>query len=222
MIFEGDQEYAFYIDDNWRYFIDTDSIPINFVKLDDSVQSLIYKVVVIRIGLPQATAQKYNIKINEEMTDLQLGKDFFLEGDMTLGANESIDTIVVKILRSSNLAVKMRKIVLELDSSSNFSAKYPLKRNRSITQRITFYPTDFIENPTAWDEFYLGKFSAKKLRLLVKLDNDWSFDVMYENVGDYSGYFGYLLYEYLLEQKEKGEPVLESDGTLMQWGEVYN
>ncbi len=220
--YEGENVILFGVDEDLKTSKGVDSLMLNFTKLDDTIGFMTFKIPVFRMGIPQNSEVSYNIHVNKQLSNAVQGQDFFIADHSSFKANLSTDSVELKIVRSKNLATGTKKIVLELDSSSKINKQYPLVNSNTLSNRLIIYMTDYIDPPEKWSTLYFGKFSAKKIRLMVKLDNDWPFEDVYDFAYYYPDYFGEILYNYLKKQKDAGTPVLEADGTPMDWGAFFN
>jgi len=221
LTFEGENVILFGVDENLKTTKGVDSVMLNFTKLEDSVKTLTFKIPVFLLGAQKDSEFRYNISVNKKESTAIQGTDFIVPDHSSFKPNQSTDSVELKVIRSKALATGQIKIVLELDSTSKTSSRHPLIGDKSLSHKLIIYSTDYIVPPPHWNTLYFGKFSAKKLRLMVKLDNYWSFEDMYGYSHYYPDYFGEMLYNYLKQQKDAGTPVLEADGSPMEWGAFF-
>ncbi|QPH41479.1 DUF4843 domain-containing protein [Pedobacter endophyticus] len=217
-----------YEGENALYFAipSTDSLRVDFSLLHDSVRESILKIPVGLLGRQIETATSYEIVIDDQLTTAIKGSDFEMPEQFSFPANKSRDTLSVKVTRTERLAKKEYVIGLELKSNSQFNnARLDPTSKKDQSPRVKIYITDLLAAPKEWattpdrfgTEYYLGRFSKKKVLLIAEITKR-SLNSVYRTIDTYRTYFSRQLYDYLVQQRKAGTPVLEEDGTLMKVG----
>jgi hypothetical protein len=207
-----------------------DSVSVNFSILSDEVKDTIVKIPVGLLGLPLGAAAPFEVAVNDPITTAIKGSEFELPGQFSFLPQKSFDTVAVKFTRTARMAQGEFVLGLELKSNTQFNnALYDTNQAKNRSRKVRIFVTDILKPTPKWlntpgvlgTEHYLGRFTKKKILVLVMLDDDWPFKTLYDNVDTYRSYYGNLLNNYLKAQKAAGTPVLEDDGTLMEVGPFY-
>ncbi|SMC94054.1 DUF4843 domain-containing protein [Pedobacter africanus] len=204
-----------------------DSLSVNFSLLPDEKKDSVLKIPVSLLGKQLDADATFDVLVNGQVTTAAGGTDYELSGQFSMKAKKSTDTVRIKILRTAKLTSKAYVVGLELKPSAQFSNNL-LKINNAKNQdsRVRIFITDILAPTKGWlttsgklgTDYYLGRFTKKKLQLVVKIFDFWTFQQLYDDIDQYPDYFGELLYDYLNEQRGAGTPVLEDDGTPMEAG----
>lgn len=207
-----------------------DSVSVNFSTLPDQVKDTILKIPVGLLGLKLDAAAPFEIGVNEQITTAITGSEFELPGQFSFLPQKNMDTVALKIIRTARMANAEFVLGLELKSNRQFNnALFDNNLEKTRSRKIKIFLTDILKPTPKWlntpgvpgTEHYLGRFTKKKIQVLVILDDDWPFKTLYDNVDTYRSYYGNLLNNYLNAQKAAGTPVMEEDGTLMEVGPFY-
>lgn len=199
----------------------TDSTIISFaysaVTRTDSIIALPIKVT----GLSAATNRTYQLAVAPASTATSKHYEF-VNTDFTIGAGKYLDTVYIKLHRTTDMLSSTFVILLNLQANENFGVDVQSKLVTSSTAVSTIIQTikvnDILKQPKYWLDYYLGPFSRKKLYLMsdilgITIDKlDVSASVA-ELV-----FYGKFMQRYLNEQKAAGTPILEDDGTPMTMG----
>lgn len=182
----------------------------------------------------------YVLKVDPENTTAIEGVDFDMsENTFTIAANKNSDEVKVKVLRNDRLLHDTYKITFRLEANENFELAINQYKNSSSWNvdgdmyDATTYSVSFSEKYTApdfwsrYEDTYFGTFSAKKFSMINTImgwtQNDW----------EYAGYSGQKILpgklpfamtamrRVLIEEAEKGTPVLDDDGKPMQLADDY-
>lgn len=208
-----------------------DSINVSFAILSDNTKDSILKIPVGLLGNQLDAAVPYEIIVDNQLTTAVQGTDYELSGPLNFPAKKSSDTIYVKVLRTKAMASTQFSLGLQLKSSPQFNnSLLDINKAKNRSPKVRIYMNDILSPPGQWlksstspgTEYYLGRFTKKKLTLVTQLFDFWTFREVYDNIYLYPDYFGGLLDSYLRAQKVGGTPVLEDDGTLMQSGPYFN
>jgi hypothetical protein len=204
-----------------------DSVSVNFAVYPDDVKDSILKIPVGLLGTQMDADAAYNVVVDDKTTTAIRDADFQIPGQFNFLAKRSTDTVRVKISRSEKLSKGQYIVSLELQSGPMFNnTLFDTDDAKTRSRKVRIYITDVLAPTKNWantasgvgTEYYMGRFSKKKIVLAVELFAFWSFQDVYNNIDFYPDYFGSLLNSYLLQQKAAGTPVLEDDGTLMEAG----
>lgn len=206
-----------------------DSVSVNFAVYPDDVKDSLLKIPVGVLGTQLDADAAYKVVVDAQTTTAIRGVDFQMPEQFNFLAKKSTDTVRVKISRSAKLSKGQYILSLELQSSPMFNnTLFEIDQAKTRSRKVRIYITDILAPTKKWantasgvgTEYYMGRFSKKKIQLVVELFGFWSFQDVYNNIDSYPDYFGSLLSAYLKQQKAAGTPVLEDDGTLMEAG-VY-
>ncbi|WP_343561620.1 DUF4843 domain-containing protein [Sphingobacterium sp.] len=208
----------------------TDSISIDFSKLSDDVTDTIFKIPVGLLGRPLEIKETFEVAVNDSITTAIKDSEFELPEQFSFPSKKSSDTVAVKFIRTARMTQREFVLALELKSNAQFdNTLYDINKAKNRSRKIRIFVTDILKPTPKWlntpdvlgTEHYLGRFTKKKIQVLVSVYDNWSFNEIYDNIDTYASYFGDLLNHYLKAQKATGTPVLEDDGTLMEVGPFY-
>ncbi len=182
----------------------------------------------------------YLLTVDPENTTAIEGVDYDMsENTFTIAANQNSDLVRVKVLRNDRLLHDTYKITFRLEANENFELAINQYKNSSswnvdgVMYDATAYSVSFSEKYTApdfwqrYEDTYFGTFSAKKLSMVNTImgwtQDDW----------EYAGYSGQKILpgklpfamtamrRLLIEEAEKGTPVIDDDGNPMQLAADY-
>ena len=215
-----------------------DSTSYSFANAAENVTSGRVRLYVRAIGEVVGYDRPYIFKAMEGTTGIE-GEDFDLsENDFVIKANQAVDTVYVKLLRTAKLrkqTVRLKVGVTPIDyfetpfteykNSSSWSADGNM--HSAVSFVINFH--EKYSKPYYWStcEPFFGDFSANKYAAMNAYmgwtSTDWNNagmsgqKIMYGKLDYFARYFG----KYLLKRAEEGNPLLEEDGSYMQMGPDY-
>ena len=149
-----------------------------------------------------------------------------------------MDTVYVKLLRTTKLRKQTVRLKVGVEPNNHFETPFTQYKNSSswsadanmhsaVSFVINFH--ERYSQPFYWGtcEPFFGKFSANKFLAMNSYmgwtSTDWSNagmsgqKIMYGKLDYFARYFG----KYLLKRAEEGNPLLEEDGSYMQMGNDY-
>lgn len=204
----------------------TDSLSVDFSMLPDEVKDTVFKIPIALMGGSLDTSAPFDIVIDGQITTVLNGTDFVMPTQFSFPARKSSDTVSVKFIRNTKLRTGEYVLGLEL--------KPPLELDNTLFDRnrarkIRIFLTDVLKPTAKWantsdglgTEYYLGRFTRKKIQLLASLKSNSSYLKVYADIDKNPKTYGILLNNYLKAQKAAGTPVEEDDGTLMTVGLFY-
>lgn len=213
-----------------------DSLNFSFAFLPDEIVDTTINLSVKLVGKFLDSPQPFRITVNtSESTGIE-NKDFSISKDHNFPDSTNIYNIKLKLNRPAvekpNYTVRVELLPNEYFTNDIYNH---LGNIDSVGRSLKFYVSNELSAPSTWynketGSYYLGDFSRKKLFLISKLYIEYSGDPyfspreLWDLIGWYWYYdedFGTLLFYYLEDQKNKGTPVLEADGSLMQVGEYF-
>lgn len=216
-----------------------DSISYSFANARENVTSGIVRVFIRSIGEVVNYDRPYVLKAAEGTTAIE-GEDYDLsENDLMIKANQSIDTLYVKLLRTPKLRNQTVRLKLELVPNEHFDTPFTEYKNSSswsadgnmhsaISYIINF--NEKYSKPYYWDWYgdeYFGQFSVNKYLAINEYmgwtGTDWSNAGMTGQKIQYGRleYFANYIRKYLQQKADEGEPLLDDDGSYMQLGANY-
>lgn len=174
--------------------------------------------------------RKFALSVDKDISTAVEGVEFKLptEDELIIPANENRVIVPIVVYKTESFYQSSKTFTLRLDPNEFFKTDMLIDdyaqsyKTSSIKTRVTL--ANILRKPDLWDENYksLGQFSRKKLELLVSVVN--------LNMGkfyDAPTYFSFQIDNYAItfqkhlnEAKDKGEPILEEDGTEMKMGEA--
>ncbi|EEI93624.1 hypothetical protein HMPREF0765_0776 [Sphingobacterium spiritivorum ATCC 33300] len=212
-----------------------DSVRMFFSFLDDNVTSAELKIPLKMTGKQLEQPLPYVLVIDSANTTAVKGRDFEWTPQHIFPAGKSIDTLRIKVNRTTQMLNKTFRLTLELKENENFKTMIEpttIQKHRSI--RVKCYINDILFPPDGYlstsekqgADYYYGPFSRKKLNLLsMLLEEEYGEPFPPAEVYIYLvpevEIIAQILNIYLEAQRENGTPVLEDDGTEMITGEYF-
>jgi len=206
-----------------------DSLNVNFSLLADDRKDTVVKIPIMLLGLPLNKPTTFEISI-DPATNASKGEDFNMTSQLSFPAHKSSDTLEIKFIRTAKLAAKEYVLSLSLKPTPDFNTtSFNFDSKGVAARRVRIFFSDIFPMTKRWKgidgrlgtEYYLGRFTKKKMKLISSLYPKWSFQNLYDNIDRNGLFFGNLLQSHLKKNKEAGAPVLEDDGTLMEVGPYY-
>jgi len=216
-----------------------DSSSYSFANAREDVTSGIVNIYIRSIGEVVNYDRPYELIPAEGTTAIE-GEDYDLsENDMLIKANQSVDTLRIKLLRTPKLRNQTMRLKLQLKPNEYFETPVTEYKNSpswsadgnmhsAISYIINFnerYSEPFFWSTSAYK--YFGPFSVNKYLALNEymgwVGTDWS------NAG-ISGqkiqagrldYFARFFGKYLQKCADEGNPKLDDDGSYMQLASGY-
>ena len=216
-----------------------DSTTYSFANAAEDVTSGYVRFYVRTIGEIVNYDRPYAFKAMQGTTGVE-GEDFDLsENDFVIKANQAIDTVYVKLLRTAKLRKQTVRLKVGIEPNTHFETPFAEYKNSSswsadgnMHSAVSFV-INFNEKysePYYWGEScipFFGTFSVSKYLALNNYmgwtSSDWSnagfsgAKIMYGKLDYFARYFA----KYLLKRAEEGNPLLEEDGSYMQMGNDY-
>lgn len=216
-----------------------DSTTYSFANAAEDVTSGYVRFYVRTIGEIVNYDRPYAFKAMQGTTGVE-GEDFDLsENDFVIKANQAIDTVYVKLLRTAKLRKQTVRLKVGIEPNTHFETPFAEYKNSSswsadgnMHSAVSFI-INFNEKysePYYWGEScipFFGTFSVSKYLALNNYmgwtSSDWSnagfsgAKIMYGKLDYFARYFA----KYLLKRAEEGNPLLEEDGSYMQMGNDY-
>ena len=216
-----------------------DSTTYSFANAAEDVTSGYVRFYVRTIGDVVNYDRPYVFKAMQGTTGVE-GEDFDLsENDFVIKANQAIDTVYVKLLRTAKLRKQTVRLKVGIEPNTHFETPFTEYKNSSswsadgnMHSAVSFV-INFNEKysePYYWGEScipFFGTFSVSKYLALNNYmgwtSSDWSnagfsgAKIMYGKLDYFARYFA----KYLLKRAEEGNPLLEEDGSYMQMGNDY-
>ena len=216
-----------------------DSSSYSFANARESITSGTVRLYIRAIGEVVNYDRPYVLKAMEGTT-AEEGVDFDLsENDFVIKANQGVDTIYVKLLRTPKLRNQTMRLKIGLEPNEHFETPIKEYKNSSSwsadgnMHSAISYIINFNERytePTYWGwygEEYFGKFSVNKYLTLNEYmgwtGTDWSNAGMTGQkiqLGKLD-YFAKYFKKYLQQKADEGEPLIDDDGSYMQLGANY-
>lgn len=201
----------------------TDSTALSF-SLSTVADSTV-KIVVAVTGAPVDHDRTYSLVVNSLSTAVE-GKHYTaLPKTLTIKKNKLQDTIPVKFFRTTDLRTQTVSLVLDLKTNSNFINLMNNKVLNQLTGKVLsfvtyrIYVNDMLKKPSLWYDGYLGRFSQKKLNLILEvLKVTPTYLDTTVSLGEQAAYGSYLQ-RYLNDKKVAGQTIYEDDGTEMMMGQ---
>lgn len=216
-----------------------DSTSYSFANAPEDVTSGTVRFYIRTIGEVVGYDRKYVLKPMEGSTAVE-GEDFDLsENDFIIKANQSIDTLIVKLYRTPKLRNQTMRLKLGLEANEYFDT--PINEYKSTsswreqgdTLSAISYVIRFNERyskPSYWGLFgdqYFGTFTVNKYLALNEYMGwtayDWSYAGMtgQKIQAGKMDYFARYFKKYLEKRANEGNPLLDDDGSYMQLGPNY-
>lgn len=212
----------------------------SFGYMDPTEKNAVYSIIVASMGSVQTSDRPYKLSIDPS-SDLKEGRDFeFMDRSFTIKGGQVNDTLFLVLNRTAELKEKNLTVFLQLEDNANFTTVMNSQligtganEQTKYFNKFTFWANDIAGTPWFWDATqtttagiitgYLGKFSGKKLKLLVErygLDLDEITAIGYQPSVSSIFAWAYGLKSYFEEMQASGTPVLDEDGLPMTVG-VY-
>ncbi|MDL2319593.1 DUF4843 domain-containing protein [Alistipes sp. OttesenSCG-928-B03] len=196
----------------------------------DEVKSEIIFVPVSLLGKPSPVKREIGWRLNPQTTTAD--DRHFKVLDAYIPANATMGAIVVEIYRDG-LSGTTEYVGLELEPNQNFATNYktiPVSKatDAPLTSMIgfTLEISDEIVRPVQWDAaweiYYFGSYSAKKMELILSL-TDADPALFYPDKPDTLaepariGACAAVFRSHIDMMRQLGTPVLEADGTEMTY-----
>lgn len=204
--------------------LDTTAVSFGFAAPTTKDSTLLLPIM---ISGPIANVDRsYKLSFDPSSTAV-LNQHFqILNPQLVIRANQVIDTLKVKLLRTPDMLTQTYSLVLKLESNDNFKTTIrdqydPTtgKQINLINHRITF--SDLLVKPKAWLDAYLGPFSRKKLYLMGEVLELKDLSVLDDRKQTNPGkliYYGSFMQRYLNEMELNGKTVLDEDKSKMVMG----
>ena len=216
-----------------------DSSSYSFANAREDVKSGIVRIYIRSIGEVVNYDRPYVLKAAEGTTAVE-GEDYDLsENELVIKANQSIDTLNVKLLRTPKLRNQTMRLKLELVPNEYFETPITEYKNSSswstdgnmhsaISYIINF--NERYSEPYYWTWYfneYFGPFTVNKYLTLNEYmgwtGSDWSNAGMTGQKIQYGklDYFARYFKKYLQQKADEGDPILDDDGSYMQLASGY-
>lgn len=215
--------------------------PISFSNTSPTITYSYSNFTVSLAGEVKDYDRPYKLIVDEENTDAIEGVDFDLsENEFCIKAGKASDQVRVKLLRNERYTKGVLTVAFKLLPNEHFTLDIDHFKNSSNWNvegemlDASIYSISFSEiytAPSSWNSYqnsYYGAYSVKKFQLLNSLvgwtQYDWNYFGM---IGVSKAQYGKLDYattvlrNKLIEEAEKGTPILEEDGTPMQLAGTY-
>jgi len=212
----------------------------SFGYMDPAEKNTVYSIIVASMGPVQNADRPYKLSIDPS-SDLKEGRDFeFMDRSFTIKGGQVNDTLFLVLNRTAELKEKNLTVFLQLEDNANFTTAMNSQligtganEQTKYFNKFTFWANDIAGIPWFWDASqtstssiingYLGKFSGKKLKLLVDrygLVLEEITAIGYQPSASAVLSWGYGLKSYFEEMQAAGTPILDEDGLPMAVG-VY-
>ena len=216
-----------------------DSSSYSFANAAEEVTSGKVRLYIRAIGEVVNYDRPYVLKAMEGTTAVE-GEDFDLsENDFVIKANQGMDTIYVKLLRTAKLRNQTMRLKIGLVPNEHFETPITEYKNSSSwstdgnVHSAVSYVINFNERysmPYYWNWYgneYFGAFSVAKYLAINNYmgwtSTDWSNAGMSGQKIQYGklAYFARYIQKYFQQKADEGKPFLEDDGSYMQLGANY-
>lgn len=212
----------------------------SFGYMDPAEKNAIYSIIVASMGSVQTSDRPYKLSIDPS-SDLKEGRDFeFMDRSFTIKSGQVNDTLFLVLNRTAAMKEKNLTVYLQLESNEHFTTAINSQligtganQETKYFTTFTFWANDIAGTPWFWDATqsttasiingYLGKFSGKKLKLLIDrygLNLEEITAIGYQPSVSSILAWAYGLKSYFEEMQAGGTPVLDEDGLPMTLG-VY-
>lgn len=206
-----EKDFIIYDSENYIQFIsalkDSTTVSFTFYPRKDE---LLWPLPVEMSGAPIKEDLKYNVVIDKERTTAIEGKHFELLPEMSIQANNVVDTCWLKLNRTPDMKNHEFRIVLRLSDTKQ------LLRGQINYTIAVIRVNDKITRPDWWDgditQYYLGKYSDKKFSLFIEVTGKAD---LTESSDSEKRVYSLQLKYWLQAQKEQGNTIWEDDGTEM-------
>ncbi|WP_281636504.1 DUF4843 domain-containing protein [Flavobacterium marginilacus] len=202
-----------------------DSTGFSFGFDNAAIKERIFPLAIRVQGKVSNVDRKVNLTVDPSSTAV-LGTHFTLPENIVLRAGKEIDTILVKVLRTSDMKTKDLTLVLNLEDNDFFTTKMKSRVTNVLTGKtISFVRfklsfNDKLSAPVSWSTANYGVFSAKKLFLMCDLMDlqPEMFNLPQGSIGltipDVQ-YYQNFMRRYLADQKASGNTIYEDNGNEM-------
>lgn len=154
--------------------------------------------------------REFTMSVVDEETTASVNNYEFPE-KFIFRANKAVDTAYIKVINSEELKTKASRIVFEITENNIFLTG----PQTNIKAKIVI--CDMLSRPTWWDssieENFLGSYSTTKYRLFIIVAGVSDLTEMDESL--VKAYSLKLKY-YLMQEKEKGNIIIDEDGSPME------
>ena len=209
-----------------------DSLDFSFAYSDAAVKETTINVPLGITGVPATTDRHYKVVVDPASTAMA-GTDFELP-DLVFHAGRVSETLHLLLKRTPELASGTKKLILRLQPNEDFNTEllYRVINNSTIdtVSMVTFSltATDILTAGPYWVDTYaryFGPFSLKKVKLMhdilgMPLDI-WSVAAPTTAQRTTITYYASVMGHYLADEKNKGNLILDEDGTAMKMGPAY-
>nr|WP_315151118.1 DUF4843 domain-containing protein [uncultured Flavobacterium sp.] len=202
-----------------------DSTGFSFGLDNVAIKERIYPIAIRVQGKVSDVDRKVKLTVDPSSTAV-LGTHFILPENMVLRAGKEIDTILVKVLRTSDMKTQDLTLVLNLEENDFFTTRMQSRVTNVLTGKtISFVRfklsfNDKLSTPIGWFSGFLGVFTAKKFFLMCELMN--LEPEMFNQPSGSAGlsipdnqYYQNFMKRYLADQKASGNTIYEENGTEM-------
>jgi len=204
-----------------------DSTGVTFAFSLPSVTDSIVEIPVKVQGFAASMDRPIGIKVLSGST-AQPGVHYQLPNQVVIPANEFVGHIPLKINRTASMLTEAFSLQIELTPNEHFETYLDGDNTSDNSSSILKYNqfevvmSDILTEPSFWDrflKFYLGDYSKKKhilyaevngLASIPTFDPPESLTVLFAQIAVFK--------KYIDDQKAAGTPVLEEDGSEMEYG----
>lgn len=207
--------------------LNIDSTTVTFAYSGVSVKDSTFKIPLAVTGVAKDHDRTYIVTVDKSSTAIS-GQHYTLPSTFILRANRLIDSLPVKLLRSSDLQSQTVRVTLNLQESADL--KTDMKTINAVSA-ISFKLNlnDILGPGQYWNSMtsYFGTFSVKKIRLINQVAgmplnyyiSTWLRDTQSSAK---LALYAITTARYLSDQKALGNTVYEDDGvTPMTMGVAY-
>jgi hypothetical protein len=211
--------------------IDTTAVTFAYspVAITDSTLKVPFKIT----GLPADHDRSYNVIVDTGTTAVS-GKHFILPATFIFRAGRLLDSLPIKLLRTTDLQSKAMILRLKLQPTSDLHND--LKTTTTLFGQVINLTSfklnisDMLGQGQYWSgvfNTYFGAFSIKKVRLINQITGmplnyyttGWLTDL---NLNARAGLYAITMARYLSDQKAAGNAIYEDNGvTPMVMGAAY-
>ncbi len=198
---------------------ETSTLPFIITDSRDSMFMLRVKI----LGAVSDKDRQVSVRVLEDLSSVTESDYEPLQSSYVLKAGEVYGVIPVHFHRTASLEGQERRLVVELVGNEDFTL--PIRRWRNsnteyvdVTRHTVVISDKYVQLP-GYREGHFGPFSEKKMKILLDLGQMKLSDFSEPLSITLTKSLGQKLDRYLVEQKAKGEPVLEADGNEMEAGE---
>lgn len=209
-----------------------DSLDFSFAYSDATVKETTVNIPLGVTGSPAATDRHYKLVVDPAST--ALAGTHFEFPDMVFRAGKVRDTLHLLLKRTPDLASGTKKLILRLQPNDDFNTEllYRVINNGTLDTvsmvAFSLTTTDILTAGPYWVDTYaryFGPFSLKKVNLMHDVLgmplNIWSIAAPTTNQRITVIYYASVMGHYLADEKNKGNLILDEDGTAMTMGPAY-